>query len=160
MNIQKSTALIIYSSPKEQTFFFLSWGDALKIWNTSRIWESYCCKGHANLCIFPILVYMLQFFSFSFFFFWATSCSIQDLRSPTMDHTGHPGLKVWSLPFSRGSSQLKDRIQVSCTAGADSLLSDHQVRQLSPLSYVFVYSIISPFLKKICIYLLFGHERA
>ena len=54
---------------KEQTFFFLSWGDALKIWNTSRIWESYCCKGHANLCIFPILVYMLQFFSFSFFFF-------------------------------------------------------------------------------------------
>ena len=49
-------------SPVLQADFFFSlfyFFDILKIWNASRICMSSLRRGHANLCIVPILVYML-----------------------------------------------------------------------------------------------------
>ena len=39
----------------------------LKIWNTSRICVSSLCRGHANLCIVPILVYVLPKWALPYF---------------------------------------------------------------------------------------------
>ena len=103
---------------------------------------------------------MLQFFFICVFFFFFGNI-LQYTGSYFPDHGSnqqplHWKFGVFPSPRDLPNSGIEPK---SPALQVDSLLSDHQMRQLSPLSHVFVYFIISLFKKK-CIYLLFSGEGA
>ena len=74
--------------------FFLSFL-FLKIWNASQICMSSLHTGHANLCIVPILVYVLPKRSLYTSFLTDPQC-LPDLTSPTRDRTCVPAVEAQS----------------------------------------------------------------
>ena len=61
----------------------------LKIWNASRICMSSLCRGHANLCIVTILVYVLPKQAPSFIFRQMTKNYLQEHRNEESTYSYH-----------------------------------------------------------------------